>query len=631
MPASKLITPTPTPIPKISKNSGSMPASIPAPAGLDIVLTATPTTAPELPPLPDDPYVSNMPAVPPGTPMPISLPFAGNPDGVSSKLDQSFIQFFDNAFNVDITAVNSDTMSARAAAASLPDVIPTTSLSSLYLPFILQKDYSGSNTIPGSKNGMRVREIPDNIISKYPELKKMMTSNEVSKAIADNNGGKYYSLPRLASYPADVPYSQSSFVVRKDWAQKAGYSTLPGTVDGFANMLKDITQVNPATFNGEVAVGFAGKLQDLNFTPWIGAGLFDWIKEDGKIIPGYMSKHMEAALQYYKNLYSYQVPGNSAAKVMPDSFVSTNSDAAFNTGALNLLTNIRRRSSAYAITGTPQLLYKSLSQGFFANNYFNPKDIQADGKTANDYAFANENVPIPDVLELNPPLSLNANDSAMVAYNPEIACTMFSASVSDEKLDRILSIYNYILTGSGSDVVNYGILNVDWNYTFNSAFQSTQLADRFLSAADIYKSQQMFTVASFAPTPQSKLYSNLNLTWNTTMADAQNALLKKADYAPRTGSTYSFVSINQFVSYFFDPNNYTDAMNQYPNIKKTDPNQSINIDNFLKDRAFTDIIRDPSKTVADYQAIRDKYSITWGGQVMTDMVNAFATKNGWLP
>lgn len=290
------------------------------------------------------------------------------------------------------------------------------------LPDIFAIDAIGSiNRSKWIKEGI-VRSLPEDL-SKYPNLDQVMKIEDIAALETD---GKQYNVPRLTWSTLQHNAKDRFIIYRWDWAQALGITKEPETYEEFAAMIKTMIQKDP---EGKKTTGLTTRQKTFLGDLWLpynpavisdGSGTdFKWIKENDKFIPALFSSKTLDGLKAIKGMFEDGVIDKDVALLK----TGEGDDKFYSGRAAALITN-----------------------GIAASNF---NKIYPDKK-------AEESIKI---LKLWP-----AADG--VRYQPTFKTywseSYFSAKVDDKKMERIMALYDYLLSPEGKDLYRYGIENVDY-------------------------------------------------------------------------------------------------------------------------------------------------------------------------
>jgi putative aldouronate transport system substrate-binding protein len=264
-----------------------------------------------------------------------------------------------------------------------------------------------------------IRAIPDAAIDRYPNVKKYLGVNEAVQAFKALSG-KYYMINRESDAENPPKAVQMPFLYRADWLKKLNLA-VPKTTAEFYDVLKAFTNNDPDGNGKNDTFGLTGWLWQMHFIPWV--DMYSWIKEDGKWIPGYVSKNMVDALVFYSRLYK--------DKILDPEFAVAKARDMFFTSKVGM---ICANSGLY-------WLWNNITVGF---------------------AQANQGVNAMEAVKILAPLSKDTASPAVWPRAMNTGGTAFSAKCNDEKLERILRFFEWSLSPEGRDFSKYGFLNKDY-------------------------------------------------------------------------------------------------------------------------------------------------------------------------
>lgn len=291
------------------------------------------------------------------------------------------------------------------------------------LPDVFVGPFRTTVTYPQWASQGVIKAIPENLDA-YPTLKEYLSGQAAEEAKLD---GTLYCIPRQ-TYPGQ-PYTCLDRIIcyRWDLAQKAGIEKEPETWEDFSDMIKAIISQDP---DGTGVGGMTASDKNLVGTMLMpygsmialdgGAG-FKWIKDDdGLYKPAYFSEDSVEGFRFARNLYDDGV-------IEKDIALTTNQSAEEKF--------LQGKSAAIIISGGFGNKYEKIAR------YWN--DVHG-----TEY--------LDDVKALNLMPDKNGNKaySAMASY--AWSESYINAAVDDIKLDRILKLFDYLLTDEGSFLSVYG-------------------------------------------------------------------------------------------------------------------------------------------------------------------------------
>ncbi len=268
-----------------------------------------------------------------------------------------------------------------------------------------------------------IRTIPETMIAKYSNVKKMYDNYPHAQAIKQLKGAYYY-IPRPNSvtnmYQGGIQY----LYYRKDWLKNVGITKVPETIDEFYAMLKAFKNNDPDK-NGKADT--SGLV--VEHTPGIGGffgawGVYpaSWQYENGQWIPGYISKNNIDALKFLQKLYKEGLLDQEYTK---------------NTWKESL---------------------QKFSTGAFGVCERNADAVWARNVVNDNFGAANPGITNPlDAVGILPPFKKDAASKPGWLAADNNCGTEISAKVSDEKLDRIMELIDWMLTDEAKSYYRYGI------------------------------------------------------------------------------------------------------------------------------------------------------------------------------
>ncbi|MHC1748919.1 MAG: hypothetical protein AB9856_11325 [Cellulosilyticaceae bacterium] len=330
------------------------------------------------------------------------------------------------------------------------------------LPDIIFHDSVGSSTYEAWIGQQLVRPIPKDL-SQYPFLEAYV--NQEYNDIFRRNDGNLYMIPRI-TYPKEEMWAlDRCIIVRKDWMEQLGIRD-PQNFNEFKQMLKKFVTLDPDKNGKNDTLGFTAV--NMNLLEAIYLGIFPelsnsergWIKEDGEWMPVYNSKKVGQALGCVKELYDEGLIDSNFA-------YQTSNEAKEN----------------------------------FINGKVGAVAVQYHG-LAEEWHLKNPNQPFTEVAKVLPMWPAPDGNRYRFTTSLHWSETYISSGVDDKKLDKILELYNYILSDEADRLLNYGIEGVDWEEDKNGEIilHNNMLKD----IKTIYPSVEIFR--SLAAWHQEELY-----------------------------------------------------------------------------------------------------------------------------
>ena len=290
------------------------------------------------------------------------------------------------------------------------------------LPDVFVGPFRTTSTYPQWANQGVIKAIPENLDA-YSNLKTYLEGQAAQEAKLD---GTLYCIPRQ-TYPSQEWTSLDRVIVyRWDLAQKAGIEKEPETWEEFQTMMKAIIKNDPD------GTGIGGMTADGKYQPG-GAIMpyaspivaengtsFRWVKaEDGLYKPAYFEEDVVAGFQLARDMYDNGV---------------IEKDIALVAGSSGHEKFLQGKSAAIAVANGFSGTYESLGRYW--------EDVH-------------ETEYLDDVRALDLMPDKNGNKSySMFSY--AWSESYINAEVSEEKLDKILQLYDYLLSDEGAFLSTYG-------------------------------------------------------------------------------------------------------------------------------------------------------------------------------
>ncbi|MCS7463230.1 extracellular solute-binding protein [Paenibacillus doosanensis] len=260
-------------------------------------------------------------------------------------------------------------------------------------------------------------------IKNYPNLSKYPQN------VFDNASikGKLYSLPRVR--PLD---GSEALILRKDWLDKLGLQP-PKTMDELYNVLSAFAKNDPdgngkADTYGLALFGSPGPAGYL--ISMFGAGT-GWHQDADGITPNWMTPQAKEALQFWNKTFQ-------AGGIVPD---------------LPVMKSQQVRDMV--VQGKAGAAITNVSDAYKFN-----LDLKKANPDANLMAF-----------ELPKASDGKAHYEQAIGYYGQF---LVSKKVSEEKLKRILEVYDYTATEEGYNLGTYGIKDVDFTLASDGSVTQTE-------------------------------------------------------------------------------------------------------------------------------------------------------------
>lgn len=366
--------------------------------------------------------------------------------GLANKANDKVLQTLEEKFNVEFEAMNItwddyiQKIQLWAASGSLPDIFSIDAIGTSFY-----HDWISQGVVKG---------LPEDL-SKYENLNKYVQADDIEALKID---GQLYCIPRK-TYPDNVWNAIDRTVIyRWDLAQKAGVTKEPETWEEFSDMMTKIIQADP---EGKKIAGLTttatSLLDGFLFTYSLPLAMSDgsgsdykWVEQDGKYIPAYFTGDAVSTFQLARDLYTSGV-------IEPDIALTKLQQAQDKF--------LQGQSAAILRAGGPETLYD------YAGKYW--EEIYPGHNIFDDVK----------VLKLLP--SKDGNKYYSV-FRTSWSESYISSKVDDEKLDRILQIYDYLISDEGSHLIDYGIEGEDFDIVDGKVVLKTE------DITEKYPSTQVF-------------------------------------------------------------------------------------------------------------------------------------------
>lgn len=288
-----------------------------------------------------------------------------------------------------------------------------------------------------------VRALPENM-DRYPNLQRILSLPDI-QALKQND--KLYCIPRVAYKDFRKWMGDRAILVRSDWMKKAGFAKEPETLEELIALGKAFIQRDPDGNGKDDTIGLV--TQSYWYLQAIGTAynptLDNWVKEDGRWIPGYASKKQLEMLKAYRRLYSEGVLDKDFAVSKDD---KTDTFAA-------------GRAGIFLYASVPHI-FKQIKDKFVK---YNP-----------DKRFED------CVAVLKP---LKAPDGKYYGFTTYSywSESYFASKVSGKKMDRLMRLFDFLVSEEGLQLCRYGIEGTDYTVR-NGNITVTRPKDR---QNDVYK------------------------------------------------------------------------------------------------------------------------------------------------
>ena len=297
------------------------------------------------------------------------------------------------------------------------------------MPDVMFWDLNYNDYVKYVEQGL-LKAFPDDYAERYPNLAKVLEKTGVEEKLKEAGDGKLYVLPNVTyqNLPTEVAIDSTVAIYRKDWAKQLGYELGPTTtMDELCKMAKDMMEKDPGGNGDGKTIGIVGAPYNLYHTfvrPF--NDNFERIYNNGtEYVYGPFE---DATLDGIKNVKSVFESG----VIDPDFYTSK---------------GIEYRDKFFA--GKADVLIEGCSVSHYAVEF------------TGQFSEANPGL---DPFECMGITAVTDNEGVYHAQNTMNywASSIFNADIDDEKMDRILSIMDYIATPEGQYLVYLGVEGEDY-------------------------------------------------------------------------------------------------------------------------------------------------------------------------
>ncbi|MDQ6423285.1 extracellular solute-binding protein [Paenibacillus sp. LHD-117] len=273
------------------------------------------------------------------------------------------------------------------------------------------------------KHGL-IKPLPEDL-SLYPNVNSIAQIPDI-RLLKENN--RLYMLPRIG-YPTNRLWMLERVVyVRKDWMKDALIRDV-ATFEDFSNMLVTFTNRRSGAGSDQRIVGLTAA--GMNYLSWALSSTFpqfaagQWVFENNQWIPYYASAQMEEVVVQLRELYT-----NGALD--QDFYYLKEQDAV----------------TKFAEGQAGALVYRATPESL--------RLLEDEWNSHQPGRSFRESV---EILHLWPDEEGKRYYYVAQTYWSE---TFFNSKLSDKKMDRILRLYDYLLSPDGELLTSYGIEGVDY-------------------------------------------------------------------------------------------------------------------------------------------------------------------------
>ena len=341
---------------------------------------------------------------------------ASQPDGMT--------RYIEELFNITLHPVSvtwsnyKERYQILSATGSLPDVFATITLSS--------NDNNDSATFADMIETGSIRALPEDL-SSFPLLHSLLESVSYTQYM----DGRYYAIPRASFMDSILGATDAAMLVRRDWMDNLGLKD-PENLDEFAAMCSAFAHEDPDGNGLDDTIGYnvnnlsaLGKWVILGISPE--CNVYSWIAEDGRFVPSWATESFKDVVAAYRRLYE-----------------TGGLDPEFYSKAPNTV------MEDFASGRLGALEYKSSPSSLM--------ELKDKWDVMNDKPFE-ECVDVLPVFAA--PDGVRYSNSSCIFWSE----SYISSKADDRKLERILALFEFLLSSRGQEFCHYGIEGVDYRNT----------------------------------------------------------------------------------------------------------------------------------------------------------------------
>ncbi|MGN1019192.1 MAG: hypothetical protein ACI4O7_02360 [Aristaeellaceae bacterium] len=346
-----------------------------------------------------------------------------NIDRMNDVQQDAMREYMESMLNISVTPVSVDWVNYKeyyqmlSATDSLPDVFTTLTISS--------NDANDTAFYEHLIETGRIQPLPEDL-SAYPNLERTM-------ALVDYTAwkdGRYYAIPRISFLDTILSSTDAAMIVRRDWMDNLGLDN-PQNLDEFIALVAAFARDDPDGNGLDDTIGYnvnsltaLGKWVMLGIAP--DCNTYDWIERDGRYIPSWYSEDFRQVVVAFRALYE-------TGGLDPDFYVKNPQEvlADFAAGRLGAL---EYKSSPAAMQELAEVWYQY------------------------------QDTPFEDCVDVLPMFPVSDGVIYCNSSLPFWSESFISSGVDEEKLDRILRLFDYLLSEEGVFMGKYGLEGIDYRW-----------------------------------------------------------------------------------------------------------------------------------------------------------------------
>lgn len=269
-----------------------------------------------------------------------------------------------------------------------------------------------------------IRALPDDL-SDYPNVRKVLDIDEMNSL--KHPSGKIYIIPRTKQFEDDRTTLARGMYVRKDWMNKLGFQS-PKSFEDFFNMTKAFTMNDPDGNgkNDTTGITIAHKAYLLTlFLPTAPQVITDsWVKKEGMWVPVWTTPEFNEGLAQFHKLYHEG---------------ALDPDIAFLKGS---------EGADKFSSGKAGILLGQTTPGATSS-------LKTNWEKYND-------TPFDEAVEIMHVWPSKDGNQYRHTENSFWSSTYFRGDLEEAKMERILKLYDYLLSDEGIMLLTYGMEGEDF-------------------------------------------------------------------------------------------------------------------------------------------------------------------------
>lgn len=337
--------------------------------------------------------------------------------------------YIEDRFSITISPVSVDWSNYKgyyqmlSATNSLPDVFATLTISS--------NDANDSAYYESLIESGSIQPLPDDL-SAYPNLERLMSVLDYTRY----KDGHFYAIPRISFQDPTLACTDAAIIVRRDWMNNLGLNN-PQSLDEFIELITAFAKEDPDGNGKDDTIGYnvnasnaLGKWVMLGIAPECNA--YSWIERDGLYIPSWYSEDFYDVVLAYRTMYEN-------GGLDPDFYIK-NPNEVLNDFAAGRLGAVEFKSSPSSI----QLLMDQWCD-------YNTKSFE-------------------ECVDILPMFAAPDGTIYCNSSTPFWSESFISSAVDEEKMERILHLFDFLLSDEGILLGKYGLEGVDYELDENGEY-----------------------------------------------------------------------------------------------------------------------------------------------------------------